>query len=77
MRETIVETLLYRIGDAARVLGTSRRTVYRLVEEGSLPTVKLGRRGVRIHRAALERLAACGIEAPAGGARIRMRGGDR
>jgi excisionase family DNA binding protein len=35
------EQLAYSISDAAHVLGVSRETIYRLIREGGLPTVRL------------------------------------
>ena len=49
------DVLLLRPGEAAEILGVSRSTIYSLIQEGRLPAVKLGRRGVRVHRAELER----------------------
>ncbi len=45
--------MLLRITDAARLIGVSRTTAYRMLESGELPCVRF-RRSVRIPRAALE-----------------------
>lgn len=45
----------YRIEEVAHILTVSRSTVYRLIEEGELPVVRI-RRSVRIRREDLERL---------------------
>ena len=39
-----MNTLLASISDAQRALGIGRSTAYRLIAEGSLETVKIGRR---------------------------------
>jgi excisionase family DNA binding protein len=52
------KTLLYRANDAAEVLNTSVRTIYRLVSRGDLKAIRVGGpRGLRIHRSELERFA--------------------
>ena len=40
--------------EAASLLGFSRRTMYRIVKEGGIPSVKLSQRGTRIRKADLE-----------------------
>lgn len=42
----MMETLLLPIDEVARVMGTSRATVYRLIAAGSLERVKVGRRAL-------------------------------
>lgn len=44
-------------GEAAKLLGVSVMTVRRMRWEGQLPTIKVGSRGVRIPRQAVEELA--------------------
>lgn len=39
----IFEKLLYRVEEVADLLSLSRATVWRLVEQGDLPTVQVGR----------------------------------
>lgn len=39
-----VEALAVSVGEAARLLGVSRATTYKLVTAGILPSLKLGRR---------------------------------
>jgi excisionase family DNA binding protein len=50
--------LLLKVGEAARLLGTSAWTVYRMVEDGTLPSIRLRRRGMRIPRKALDEFIA-------------------
>jgi excisionase family DNA binding protein len=38
------ERLVLTIGEAAKILGLSRPTAYKLAKSGELPTVKLGRK---------------------------------
>lgn len=47
------DKMLYSVGDAARVLGVSRATVYRLGRDAVIPTVRIGR-AIRFSRWALE-----------------------
>ncbi|MFA7437089.1 helix-turn-helix transcriptional regulator [Castellaniella sp.] len=49
-------TLLYRICVAERKLGVSRSTIYRLVNEGQLELVKIGKRSSRITAVSLDAL---------------------
>ncbi|WP_322995207.1 helix-turn-helix transcriptional regulator [Castellaniella sp.] len=49
-------TLLYRICVAERKLGVSRSTIYRLVNEGQLELIKIGKRSSRITAASLHAL---------------------
>jgi len=44
----VSQRILLRPTEAAEVLGLSRSTVYRLLKDGVLPSVSLGRRGVRV-----------------------------
>ena len=55
------DALLYRLETAARMLGTSKRNLYRIIDDGGLRVIRIGRRGVRIHRAELERFALSGM----------------
>ena len=48
-------TLSVSVGEAAKVLGISRYSVYEAVRRGQIPTVRLGRR-ILIPRRALEEL---------------------
>lgn len=41
-----METLLVSVEEAARAIGGSRSTVYRLIESGDLARVKIGRRAL-------------------------------
>jgi excisionase family DNA binding protein len=50
--------LLMRMGDAARYLGVSRCTLWRMVKEGRLEQVELRRGSYRLRKADLDRLAA-------------------
>jgi excisionase family DNA binding protein len=47
------EPLLVSVKDAARLLGIGRDAAYSLVREGTLPSIRLGRR-ILIPRGALE-----------------------
>jgi excisionase family DNA binding protein len=49
--------IAYSLDEAARSISISRRTLYKLMAAGSLPTTKLGARRV-VTREALERLFA-------------------
>lgn len=62
--QTMGSALLYRINVAEAKLGVSRSTIYRLVKEGQLELVKIGKRSsgitsVSIH-AMIERNKTCG-----------------
>jgi excisionase family DNA binding protein len=37
------DRLLFRVGEAADVLGVARATVYKLLADGSLPSVRVGK----------------------------------
>jgi excisionase family DNA binding protein len=50
-----VERLSFGMGEAARIVGISQATLYRLVKQGELSTVKVGSRTL-VTRAELERL---------------------
>ena len=45
--------LLFRVEEAARMLGVSRATLYKLIDAEALPTVRFGK-SVRVPRKALE-----------------------
>jgi excisionase family DNA binding protein len=53
-------TLLVSIREAARLLGISFWTAYRLAEQDQLPSVKLGRRRM-VRRTALEKICQEGL----------------
>ena len=40
--------LLLRLPEAAAMLGVCKRTLYQIIARGELPTVRFGKRGVRI-----------------------------
>jgi excisionase family DNA binding protein len=44
--QTDTQRLAYSLEESAQAIGLSRRTLYNLIEAGSLRTVKLGRRRV-------------------------------
>jgi excisionase family DNA binding protein len=48
-----MEKLLLRVDEAAELVGVSRWTIYRWVEEGRLEGTKLGRSTLRIFHASL------------------------
>jgi len=50
----VMDQLLFKIEEAAKVLGTSRSTVYRLMTSGQLVSIRVGR-SRRVTRQALER----------------------
>jgi len=52
---------LERVSQAAKFLGISRSKLYRLIESGVLPSVRLGR-SRRIPIRAVRELAACSLE---------------
>ena len=45
--------LLVKVDEAAKLLACSRSQIYALVKSGELPSVKLGKAGVRIAKSAL------------------------
>jgi excisionase family DNA binding protein len=50
-----MQKLTLSVPEAARLLGVSRMTAYTAIRDGTIPSLKLGRR-VLVPRAALERL---------------------
>jgi excisionase family DNA binding protein len=50
----VMDQLLFKIEEAAKVLGTSRSTLYRLMNSGQLVSIKVGR-SRRVTSQALER----------------------
>lgn len=60
MNHEIVTEGLQRISDTARFLGISRSLVYRLINSGVLPTVRIGR-SRRIPIRAVHELAATNL----------------
>jgi excisionase family DNA binding protein len=52
-----VEPVVYNVDEVAELLGIGRSSVYRRIADGTIRTVKVGRR-VLIPRAALEELLA-------------------
>jgi excisionase family DNA binding protein len=50
-----VERLTVSVPEAARLLGVSRMTAYSAVREGTIPSLRIGRR-VLVPRAALDQL---------------------
>lgn len=56
---------LMKLPDAAPLLDVSRERIYELAREGALPgIVRIGRRGLRIDRTALEKFIADGGARP-------------
>lgn len=47
------EPLLLRVEEAAKLLACSRSQIYAMVKSGEMPSVKLGKAGVRIPKAQL------------------------
>jgi excisionase family DNA binding protein len=54
--EDLVDAILASIPEAQRALGIGRSTAYRLIEDGRLTTVKIGRRTL-IHVSSIRALA--------------------
>jgi len=48
--------LAYSPADAAQVLGISRARLYQLIDDGTVPSVKLGRRRLIRHEALVDLL---------------------
>ena len=61
--EQLVADGLQRITDAAKFLGISRSLVYRLIDSGALPTVRIGRSRRIPIRAVREFAATCMVRA--------------
>ena len=61
-RETVRpnEPLAYRVNEFCRVVGLGRTTVYALIAEGKLATIKIGNRRLIPHQAAVALLAEAG-----------------
>jgi excisionase family DNA binding protein len=51
------EPMLMPVGEAARLLSISQRSVWRLADRGELPRVQLGARAVRFRRVDVEKVA--------------------
>ena len=49
------QRLLYRVSEAAQVLGINRNLVYEMIWSGELRTVRIGKRGRRIPVVELQR----------------------
>jgi excisionase family DNA binding protein len=63
--EVLMRTTMFRLGEVAERLGVSQATVYRMVTEGRLPSVKVGK-GWRVPADMLDRyIAERTTEAPA------------
>ena len=62
-----MERLTITVPEAAQLLGVSRMTAYTAVREGSIPSVRIGRR-LLVPRAALERFLAAARPTDQGGA---------
>jgi len=56
LKGSIMQVQLYRIDEAAKILGCSRRHVFTLVAQGRLRAVKLSSRATRIPASEIERL---------------------
>lgn len=61
MRKTTQEPerLTIRVEDAAKLLGISRGAAYARANDGTLPTIRLGKR-LLVPKAALDKMLACG-----------------
>ena len=60
--------MLLTLGKAAKLLGVSRSTIYRLITRGTLPSVEIAQGRARVRRADIEALARDGAVIPEGGA---------
>jgi excisionase family DNA binding protein len=49
------EKVWLRVPEAAELLGLPRTRAYELIQQGELPAVRIGERGIRVNRAELER----------------------
>ena len=52
------KNVFLRPDEAAKLLSVSRAKAYALIASGELPCIRLGKRGVRVPRAAIEKLVA-------------------
>ena len=43
-----------RVGEAARILAVSEQTIRKMVKDGTLKSIRIGSRGIRIPRDAVE-----------------------
>ena len=59
-----MQRLTVTVPEAAQLLGVSRMTAYAAVREGSIPSLRIGRR-ILVPRGALDRLLAQAIGEPA------------
>lgn len=55
-----LKRLLLRMSEAASVMGISEAMAWKMRKDGLLPVVKVGKRGIRVSTAALEKLIAEG-----------------
>ena len=53
-----MESLVYDVQTAGKLLGISRTTVYDFVAKGVLPAIRLGKKRLVIPKAAIERMLA-------------------
>lgn len=53
--ENVHQRLLLRPDEAAAAMGISRSKLYELIAIGTLPSIKVGARGLRIRPSAVER----------------------
>ena len=61
------EAATLSVPEAGRIIGAGRCLSYRLAQEGLLPVLRLGKRKLRVPRAALERM----LENPSGEVRSK------
>jgi excisionase family DNA binding protein len=53
--------ILLAVPEVCDTLNISRSTCYQLIQAGHLKPVRIGKKGIRIHRAEVERFAAEGL----------------
>lgn len=56
MSDLEIETQVYTVQQAGRILGLSRAAAYKAIASGQLPSVRFGERMLRVSKVAIERL---------------------
>jgi excisionase family DNA binding protein len=47
---------VYKISEVAKILGISRSLVYRLIAEGKIPAMKLGKKKIVVSKVSIQRI---------------------